>query len=166
MDDVSVLGLQLCSVLRYLHASGILHRDLKPSNIVRDWNRVKVIDLSLAVPPGPSEPEIGTPQYMAPEQVRGGELTGATDVWGAGAVLYEAATGVPPFGGDRNTYEQLKRRAAPVRSLRRGAPRPFAEAIDRCLEPDPGRRPSLVELAEALARFVSGPLGAWYARAD
>jgi eukaryotic-like serine/threonine-protein kinase len=95
--ELAQLGLQLGSAIRYLHRSGFLHLDLKPSNIVADGGRAKVIDLSLARPPGPAPAGIGTWCYLSPEQARGGELGPASDVWGIGVVLFEAATGSPAF---------------------------------------------------------------------
>jgi serine/threonine protein kinase len=95
--ELAQLGLQLGSAIRYLHRNGFLHLDLKPSNVVADGGRAKVIDLSLARPPGPAPAGIGTWCYLAPEQARGGELDAAADVWGIGVVLFEAATGAPAF---------------------------------------------------------------------
>jgi eukaryotic-like serine/threonine-protein kinase len=95
--EVAHLGLHLASAIRYLHAHGWLHLDLKPSNVIAECGRAKLIDLSVARPPGPAHGGIGTLYYMAPEQVRGGELGPAADVWGIGAVLFEAATGEPAF---------------------------------------------------------------------
>ena len=171
------LGLHLCSAVPYLHAHGILHLDLKPSNIVSEHGLAKILDLSIARPPGRSRKGAGTRQYMAPEQVRG-ELVGpATDVWGIGATLYEAATDVTPFnaeyetgsgsdqedgsdigsptgtGTDLDAYEQVLRRAEPVRAHRR-LPAAFARAVDACLEPDPARRPTLKELTDTLDGFT------------
>jgi eukaryotic-like serine/threonine-protein kinase len=94
--EVAHLGLHLASAVRYLHRHGWLHLDLKPSNVIAECGRAKLIDLSVARPPGPAHPGIGTFYYMAPEQARGGELGAAADVWGLGAVLFEAATGEPP----------------------------------------------------------------------
>jgi serine/threonine protein kinase len=102
--DAAQLGLQLGSIVRYLHANGVLHLDLKPSNVVAEAGRAKLIDLSVARAPGPAPAEVGTWCYMAPEQVRGGVLGAAADVWGIGAVLFEATVGEAPFedltGGD------------------------------------------------------------------
>ncbi len=95
--ELAQLGLQLGSAIRYLHRSGFLHLDLKPSNVVADGGRAKVIDLSLARPPGPAPAGIGTWCYLSPEQARGGDLGPAADVWGIAVVLFEAATGSPAF---------------------------------------------------------------------
>jgi serine/threonine protein kinase len=84
---------------------------------------------------------------MAPEQVRGGRLTEATDVWGLGALLYKAATRVAPFGEDGVGRES--RRADPVRAHRR-LPGGVAAEIDACLDPVPTARPTVKQLATAL----------------
>jgi len=153
--DLVYLGLQLCSAARYLHSLGVLHLDLKPSNIISENGLVKVIDLSVARPPGRARPGVGTRQYMSPEQSRGGGLGPAADVWGIGAVLYAAATGRRPFYGLDETirYPQLETRAAPVRMHRR-LPAPLARIIDQCLEPEPENRPTPAELFERLESLV------------
>jgi serine/threonine protein kinase len=91
---------------------------------------------------------------MAPEQVTGDHISPATDVWGVGAVLWEAATGEEPFNADDEdddepSYEQLKRRIVPIRSYRR-VPAAFANLVESCLEPDPAARPTIEELMERL----------------
>lgn len=151
--DLAYLGIHLCSAIGYLHRHGYLHLDLKPSNVVCEHGLAKVLDLSIARRPGRGPRGVGTPHYMAPEQVRGGDLSTATDVWGIGAVLFEAATGEPPFGDQGTTHEQRLRRAMPVRDKRR-VPVRVAERIDRCLDPDPARRPAVWQLGEALRVLV------------
>jgi serine/threonine protein kinase len=158
LTAVAYLGLHLCAALHYLHHQGILHLDLKPSNIVSDRGLAKVLDLSIARSPGRGPRGIGTPQYMAPEQVRGGLLSAATDVWGLGLVLFEAATGRQPFDADdadatETRYRQLERRVESVLCHRR-VPAIFATAIDRCLDPEPARRPTVDELSALLNRLV------------
>jgi serine/threonine protein kinase len=151
--ELAILGLQLCSAVRYLHRAGRLHLDLKPENVIVDQGFVKVLDLSLTRPPGPGPRGLGTPLYCAPEQARGGEFTAAADAWGIGAVLFEAATQRLPFGDEEQheeTYPQLHWRAPAVRSLRPRLPRALAGVVDGCLEPEPERRPSLDALIAAL----------------
>lgn len=154
--EVAFLGLHVCSALHYLHNEGVLHLDLKPSNIVACGGIGKLIDLSIAAPPGEVAPKIGTPQYMAPEQVRGGLVGPEADVWGIGAVMFEAATGEMPFGEKRHEYEQVKRPSVPVRTKRRCS-RAFAEAIDGCLRTDPSERIRLPELVELLEEVAGEP---------
>ena len=91
--DLVQLGLQLCSAIRYLHRNGWLHLDLKPDNLIAEAGRLKVIDLSIAQPPGRVPPGTGTARLMAPEQARGGEVGPAADVWGIGRVLAAAGGG-------------------------------------------------------------------------
>ncbi|MFB7594544.1 serine/threonine-protein kinase [Streptomyces sp. NPDC056160] len=183
--DVALLGVQLCSAVHYLHGRGLLHLDLKPSNVVVDHGCAKVLDLSVARPPGPAPPGVGTFSYLAPEQARGGSLTAAADVWGIGVTLYETACGDVPFdrgvtvhsgsggrdgdggigigigiggGGEgRGWYPQLEAEAPPV-SARRRLPRALAAAVDGCLRQDPAARPTVPELAAALRALpeVSG----------
>ncbi|CAN5123602.1 hypothetical protein BH09ACT13_BH09ACT13_08880 [soil metagenome] len=149
--DLVYLGLQLCSAARYLHSLGVVHLDLKPSNIISENGLVKVIDLSVARPPGRARAGVGTRQYMSPEQARGGVLGPAADVWGIGAVPYAAATGRRPFYGldDTITHPQLEMRAAGVRTYRR-LPGPLARIIDECLEPEPEDRPTTEDLFDRL----------------
>jgi serine/threonine protein kinase len=86
---------------------------------------------------------------MAPEQARGGEVGPQADVWGLGAVLFEASTGRRPFAHREDSYEQLGRPAEPVGRHRR-LPRELEDAIDSCLAAAPGERPSVDALREAL----------------
>lgn len=183
-DDVALLGVQLCSAVHYLHGQGLLHLDLKPSNVVVDCGHAKVLDLSVARPPGPAPAGVGTFCYLAPEQARGGPLTAAADVWGIGITLYEVASGDLPFDRgetaegtddgvaveivsgayDRDAaehegggywYPQLEVSAPPIGSCRR-LPRALAAAIDGCLAMDPSARPTVAELAASLGATLPG----------
>jgi eukaryotic-like serine/threonine-protein kinase len=151
--EVAHLGLHLASALAYLHGEGILHLDLKPSNVIADSGRAKLIDLSLARAPGRMDGGRGTWCNMSPEQARGGEIGPATDVFGLGTVLWEAAAGRNPFedldAGDEY-YPQLVHRAAPV-ATRRRVPAPLARVIDGCLADDAAHRPTLDEAIAELA---------------
>jgi serine/threonine protein kinase len=181
ISDVVHLGLHLCSAIHYLHRHNVLHLDLKPSNIVSERGLAKILDLSIARPPGWGRKGAGTRQYMAPEQVRGEPVSPATDVWGIGAVLFEALTAETPFNAEYQTssgspddhadpesvadpesgtetdpdgYEQILRRAAPIRAHRRRVPAILAGAVDGCLEPEPACRPTVDELAKRLTSLT------------
>ena len=124
----------------------------------------KILDLSIARPPGRGKKDVGTRNYMAPEQARGDCFSPATDVWGIGAVLFEAATGELPFDAydDEFRYDQLERRAESVRAYRR-VPAAFSDLVASCLEPDPALRPTVDQLTKSLATLaqMEGPaLGA------
>jgi serine/threonine protein kinase len=101
---------------------------------------------------------MATLEYMSPEQARGGILSPATDVWGIGAVLFETATSEPPFDAldEEYRYDQLERRAEPVRLYRR-VPTAFNDLVGGCLEPEPARRPTVAELANVLNDLVQNP---------
>jgi serine/threonine protein kinase len=154
ISDVCFLGIHLCSAMQYLHRQGYVHLDLKPSNIVSDCGQAKVIDLSIARRHGRSRGGAGTRVYMAPEQC-GGLLGPATDVWGIGVVLYEAATGRRPLAdhGRSCAHPELERDADPILSKRR-LPRALAKTIDGCLVRHPEDRPSVSELAALLESVV------------
>jgi eukaryotic-like serine/threonine-protein kinase len=168
--ELAQLGLHLCSAIRYLHGHGILHLDLKPSNVIAECGRAKLIDLSVARPPGPAHAGIGTHYYLSPEQARGGVLGPAADVWGIGVVLFEAATGEPAFDDpdapddddedldydesgseslDEGDYPQLSVRARRIDELR-PLPRELADLVAACLDPSPELRPSVDELMQRL----------------
>lgn len=118
LAELVCLGLHLCSALHYLHNRGTLHLDLKPSNVVSERGLAKLLDFNIARAPGLCRKRMGTDQYMAPEQAHGGRLSEATDVWGLGTLLYEAATGQRPLvtcGDDR----PLEREPPGVRHLQR-----------------------------------------------
>jgi eukaryotic-like serine/threonine-protein kinase len=158
LTGIAHLGLHLCSAIQYLHRHDILHLDLKPSNVVSERGLAKVLDLSIARPPGRGQKGMATLEYMSPEQARGSILSPATDVWGIGAVLFEAATSEPPFDAldDEDRYDQLERRAEPVRLYRR-VPTAFNDLVGGCLEPEPARRPTVAELANVLNDLVQNP---------
>ncbi|HET7303711.1 MAG TPA: serine/threonine-protein kinase [Segeticoccus sp.] len=149
--DLAELGRQLCSVVGYLHRRGLLHLDLKPSNVVVESGRVRLLDLSHAREPGRCRAGYGTWEYMPPEQLLGGAVTTASDVYGIGAVLYRGATLLRPFGHDRGS-DDVRVDAGPLR--RRSLPVAFRELVLGCLAQDPADRPTLGELATTLDRVA------------
>ncbi len=152
---VAHLGIHLCAAMHYLHRHRMLHLDLKPANIVAVGRIAKVLDLSQARPPGNGVAKWGTHEYMAPEQVCGGRFSPATDVWGIGCVLYEAATGRQAFptNAPGKYYAQLNSPTPPLTRYRR-VPGAFAALVAWCLASDPTARPtvaSVMTLLETLA---------------
>jgi eukaryotic-like serine/threonine-protein kinase len=170
--DVLRLGLQLADGLAAAHGQGIVHRDLKPGNLrVTPDGWLKILDFGLAraidavsentatqVTAGPPQVE-GTLRYMAPEQLRGQPIDARTDIYGAGSVLYEMATGKVPFDNKLTTaildaiLHELPR---PPRILNPAVSPRLEEIILKCLEKEPGDRyQSAKELAVDLRR--AGP---------
>ncbi len=124
---------QAAEALDYAHGQGIVHRDIKPSNILLDLaGRVKVADFGIAKMAGQSTEltmagsVMGSPQYLSPEQIRGDDLDGRSDIFSLGVVFYEMLSGKRPFEGDTITtlvYQILHKDPPPVSELRAVPPR-------------------------------------------
>ena len=148
---------QICAGLNAAHERGVVHRDFKPANVMIDGTgKVRVTDFGLAGMSGESV-RAGTPAYMAPEQIGGGEVTPRSDIYALGLVLYEVFTGQRALEG-RNLAELIRRReqngiVPPTEIVRDLAP-DIESGIMRCLRPDPESRP-----ATALAVAASLPGG-------
>ena len=150
------------------HQSGILHRDLKPANIlldgrgeplVADFGLAKLIEKDRGLTR--TGAVLGTPSYMAPEQVNASKtLMPAADIYALGAILYELLTGRPPFRGE-TPWETLNKVVAdepvPPRQIRANVWRDLEVICLKCLQKDPVQRyRSARELADDLQRFVAG----------
>lgn len=148
-DELIGIAAQICEGLEKAHRAGIVHRDVKPGNILLDRDgRVKILDFGLAKLRGVSKltkeaSTLGTAQYMSPEQIQGEEVDHRTDIWSLGCVLYEMATGRPPFRGDYEQavlYSILNQEPDPVTSLRADAPDVIDRIITRALAKEPENR--------------------------
>jgi serine/threonine-protein kinase len=155
----------------YVHAQGIVHRDLKPANIrVTPDGQIKLLDFGISKSrhaEGLTQTGnvIGTPRYLAPEQILGDAITPATDVWALGVLLYELVTGLPPFAGgsDALLWARIDRVSyvAPSAAI---TPAPEDAAVMRqvdrlvasCLTRHPGRRPTADGLAASAAEALAG----------
>jgi len=156
-------GAQIAGALAEAHALGIVHRDLKPSNVMLTRHGVKVLDFGLAKvlsATGITETNsiMGTPAYMAPEQVEGQEPGTAADLFSLGLVLYEMAVGKLPFPGASlgQMLSSGAQTAVPAPSRERvGVPASLDGLVARLLEKDPAKRPqSASEVARELSAIA------------
>ena len=153
--DVAELGVRLAGALAAIHAAGLVHRDVKPSNILLAAEGPKLIDFGIARDTADSRltrtgVAVGTPLFMAPEQIQGEADAGpAADVFALGGTLVYAATGGYPFG--EGTALKLLYRIVNDQPRLDGVAPGLRPVLAACLDKDPGRRPSARQVAESLA---------------
>jgi tRNA A-37 threonylcarbamoyl transferase component Bud32/tetratricopeptide (TPR) repeat protein len=161
------IAAQMVAGLAALHAAGVVHRDFKPANVVLVDGRVVITDFGLARGTEVGERDLtaegaflGTPGYMAPEQVEGREATEASDIYALGVVLYELATGEPPFRGDTAmavATARLTEQPARPSTRSAGLSASWDASIMRCLARTPSERFQRVE--DVLRPIASRPRG-------
>ena len=177
--QIAEILLALAQAMQHAHNHNVMHRDLKPQNILVSKGQPKIVDFGLAcfceddVYRTKTGATLGTPSYAAPEQLNGQSKTfGAeTDVYGLGAVLFEALTGCPPFQGDSalNVIQQvLSHEPESIRKINPSVPKDLATICHRCLNKNRDARfSSAAHLAGDLQRFLDGrsiqsrPATAW-----
>jgi eukaryotic-like serine/threonine-protein kinase len=142
------LAIGTATALVAIHQAGIVHRDLKPANVLVGPDGPRVIDFgiakALATTATATSRVLGTPAYMAPEQVRGGPVDGAVDVFAWGALMVFVATGRPPFGTD--SIPQVVQRILGEEPDLTGLPEPLRGLIRDCLAKDPAARPTASQI--------------------
>ncbi|MFF3140740.1 protein kinase, partial [Streptomyces sp. NPDC057927] len=156
--SVRILAAGLAHALKDIHAAGLIHRDLKPSNVLVTIDGPRVIDFGIAraletVTDGGltrTGALVGSPGFMAPEQVRGDRVTPACDVFCLGSVLSYAATGALPFGAANSGVHAMMFRIAQEDPDLDGVPEGLADLVRHCLRKDPVARPGLDEILERI----------------
>jgi len=152
------IGMQVAQALAAAHARGLVHCDIKPANIVMTRRGAKVVDFGISGVAGQRDPHAldgqiwGTPAYIAPERLAGGEAVAATDVYALGIMLYQALSGTSPWQA-ASTMQMLIAHAgeepAPLPPID-GLPPTVASLCSRCLAKDPLERPSAAWVAREL----------------
>jgi len=152
-DSLRALGAGLAEGLAAIHAAGLVHRDLKPSNVLLAEDGPRVIDFGIsrameATVFTRTDIVLGTPDYMSPEQAQGHAIGPASDVFSLGVVLAYAATGHGPFG--EGQIAALIYRVVHTQPDLDGVPDEIRSVVARCLDKDPGRRPSPADIVAEL----------------
>ncbi|MGK5642835.1 serine/threonine-protein kinase [Streptomyces sp. URMC 126] len=152
------IGAALAEGLLAVHDAGVVHRDLKPSNILLSPKGPRIIDFGIAWATGASTlthvgTAVGSPGFLAPEQVRGATVTPATDVFALGATLAYASTADSPFG--QGSSEVMLYRVVHEEPQLMGVPDALAPLILACLAKDPEERPSTLQLSLRLKEIAA-----------
>ncbi|WP_079154574.1 serine/threonine-protein kinase [Streptomyces subrutilus] len=156
--QIAAIGAALSEGLVAVHEAGVVHRDLKPSNILLSPKGPRIIDFGIAWATGASTlthvgTAVGSPGFLAPEQVRGAAVTPATDVFALGATLAYAATADSPFG--HGSSEVMLYRVVHEEPHLVGVPDALAPLVRACLAKDPEERPSTLQLSMRLKEIAA-----------
>jgi serine/threonine-protein kinase len=160
------IALQIARALEYVHGRRIIHRDIKPENIHLDANgKIKLMDFGIAKSEGVSLTRVGftlgTPYYMAPEQVMGQQITHLVDIYAFGALLFELLAGVKPIAAEtvEKIFQQILYEPLNLEPLRAaGVPQPLFDLIGRSTAKNPVERiQSFGAVCAALEQIMDGP---------
>ncbi|WP_432002195.1 serine/threonine-protein kinase [Streptomyces sioyaensis] len=156
--QVASVGAALSEGLLAVHDAGVVHRDLKPSNILLSPKGPRIIDFGIAWATGASTlthvgTAVGSPGFLAPEQVRGAAVTPATDIFALGATLAYACTADSPFG--QGSSEVMLYRVVHEEAQLAGVPDALAPLLASCLAKDPADRPSTLSLSLRLKEIAA-----------
>jgi serine/threonine protein kinase len=174
VDDVVEIMFKCVKALHYAHSRGVIHRDIKPSNIMLTQDSdVRIIDFGIALVADSDISRIegiaGSPSYMSPEQVQSLELTGRSDIYSLGAVMYELLTGNRPFRAGnlaKLLHQIVYATPPPIHSLRPEVPEDLENVVAVAMQKDPERRQKTgLDVAAELTR-VHQKLRAQYSRMD
>jgi serine/threonine-protein kinase len=148
------------------HKVGIVHRDLKPANLlINQEGLLKIVDFGVAAAQREGDTQltktgyvIGSPKYMAPEQILGKKVDERADIYAVGVILYEMLTGVPPYSrGDHMSvmYQHVQGKARPAQEVNPNLPPGLSDVIGRAMAVDKTKRfQSMDELRGALEKYM------------
>jgi serine/threonine-protein kinase len=158
-------GIDLCTGMAVAHQVGIIHRDLKPANVlINDDGLLKIVDFGVAAAQTQGDTQltktgyvIGSPKYMAPEQILGRKVDERADIYAIGVILYEIMTGVPPYSrGDHMSvmYQHVQGKARVPKEINPALPQPLSDLIMKAMAVDKTKRyQTMDELRIALEAF-------------
>jgi serine/threonine-protein kinase len=153
----------ICIGMSVAHQQGIIHRDLKPANIlIDDTGLLKIVDFGVAAAAKSGDTQltktgyvIGSPKYMAPEQILGKKVDERADIYSLGVIMYEMLAGTPPYSrGDHMSvmYQHVQGKAQPLHEVNAAIPREISDIVGKTMQVDKAKRfNSMEELRSALA---------------
>src|SRR3954469_10067785 len=159
-------GIDMCTGMLVAHAQGIVHRDLKPANVlINNEGLLKIVDFGVAAAQREGDTQltktgyvIGSPKYMAPEQILGKKVDERADIYALGVITYEMVTGVPPYSrGDHMSvmYQHVQGKARVPREINPALPQGLSDLVVKAMAVDKSKRhQSMEELRAALERFL------------
>jgi eukaryotic-like serine/threonine-protein kinase len=159
-------GIDIATGMAVAHQAGIVHRDLKPANVLIDNDGlVKIVDFGVAAAQSQGDTQltktgyvIGSPKYMAPEQILGKKVDERADIYSLGVILYELFTGIPPYSrGDHMSvmYQHVQGKARPPVEINKALPVDLNNLVVKCMALDKAKRAqSMDELRVSLEKFL------------
>ncbi|MGB5355047.1 MAG: serine/threonine-protein kinase, partial [Woeseia sp.] len=155
-------SIDMATGMAVAHQAGVIHRDLKPANIlVNDESLLKIVDFGVAAAASSGDTQltktgyvIGSPKYMAPEQILGKKVDETADIYSIGVIMYEMVTGIPPYSrGDHMSvmYQHVQGKAKLCQEINKKVPDDFAAIVGKAMSVDKTKRyQSMNELIDAL----------------
>ncbi len=166
VDEALAIAKQIAEAMEEAHEKGIVHRDLKPANVlINEAGLLKIVDFGVAAAHREGDTQltktgyvIGSPKYMAPEQILGRKVDERADVYAIGVILYELFTGVPPYSrGDHMAvmYQHVQGKARPPQEVNPAMPPGLGDIVIKAMMVDKAKRfQSMDELRTVLERFI------------